>query len=88
KALYFWMENQTHDALNLLRKLLRTNPGDNIGARDHILAIRMGMTFEEFQESFDRGGFYDGDIVNWFDENYKNFPDEFEWWVKAIEEIG
>jgi len=85
KAFDFWTENQTLDALNLLRKLLRTNPVDNIGARDYILAIRMGMSFEGFQESFDQNGFYDGDIMDWFEENYKNFPDEFEWWVKTFE---
>ena len=87
KALYFWMENQTPDALNLLRKLLRTNPGDNIGARNYILAIRMGMSYDEFENLFDIGGFYDAKMFRWFEENYKNFPDEFDWWEKAIEEI-
>ncbi len=88
KALFFWIENKTTEALQLLRKLLKTNPGDNIGARNFILAIRMGMDFERFQKKFDKGGFYDNTLTNWFYKNYKKFPDEFDWWDKAIEEIG
>lgn len=86
KAILLWREKKTEEALDLLRKLLRTNPNDNIGARDYILAIRMNMSFEEFERRFNKGGYYDIDLVNWFDENYKKFPDEFEWWEKTIEE--
>lgn len=86
KALSAWEKNETDEALTLFRKLLRTNPNDNIGARDFILAIRMNMGYDEFQDTFDKGGYYDMELMDWFDENYKRFPDEFEWWEKAIEE--
>ena len=85
KAMSLWDNGDTEEALNLLRKLLKTNPYDNIGARHYILAIRMGMSLKEFEERFDRGGYYDSELSDWFDENYNDFPDEFEWWKKEIE---
>ncbi len=85
KAMSLWDNGDTEEALNLLRKLLKTNPYDNIGARHYILAIRMGMSLKEFERRFDRGGYYDSELSDWFDENYNDFPDEFEWWKKEIE---
>lgn len=85
KAISLWESREIDDALNLFRKLLKTNPGDNVGARDYILAIRMNMSFEEFENRFNKGGYYDTELSDWFDENYKKFPDEFGWWEKAIE---
>ena len=87
RALSFWMQGKTEDALELLRGLLKSNPGDNVGARDFILAIRMNMSFEEFEERFDKGGYCDSDLTDFFYENYQKFPDEFGWWDKAIEEM-
>ncbi|MEA2006416.1 MAG: tetratricopeptide repeat protein [Acidobacteriota bacterium] len=86
KAISLWRNKEIDNALDLFRKLLRTNPGDNVGARDYILAIRMGMSFEKFEERFNKGGYYDMKLVNWFDKNYKKFPDEFDWWEEAIKE--
>ncbi|MFQ6034619.1 MAG: tetratricopeptide repeat protein [Sedimentisphaerales bacterium] len=86
KAISLWKKGQIDDALDLLRKLLKTNPGDNVGARDYILAIRMNMSFEEFENRFNKGGYYDMELSDWFDRNYKKFPDEFGWWEKAVEE--
>ena len=86
KAISLWDKGGTEEALDLFRKLLRTNPGDNVGARDFILAIRMNMTFEEFENRFNKSGYYDMELTDWFDKNYKNFPDEFHGWEKAVEE--
>ncbi len=86
KALSAWMNDETDEALGLLRKLLRTNPGDNIGARDFILAIRMKMSFDEFQDRFEKDGYYDSELIDWFENNYSKFPDEFDWWEKAVEQ--
>ena len=61
RALSFWAQGKTEDALDILRRLLKSNPGDNVGARDFILAIRMDMSFEEFERRFDKGGYYDND---------------------------
>ena len=85
KALSLWENEETDDALELFRKLLKTNPGDNVGARDYILAIRMDMSFEDFERRFNKGGFYDNEMINWFEKNYKKFPDDFDWWEKAVE---
>ena len=43
------------------------------------------MSFVDFEERFNKGGFYDQDLDNWFEENYKKFPEEFRRWEKAIE---
>jgi len=86
KAISLWNNNEINGALDLFRKLLKTNPGDNVGARDYILAIRMNMSFEDFEKRFNKGGFYDMELSDWFDKNYKSFPDEFDWWEKAVEE--
>jgi len=86
KAILLWKKKDVDAALDLFRRLLRMNPGDNVGARDYILAIRMNMSFEAFEKQFNKGGYYDSEAVEWFDENYKKFPDEFGWWKKAIEE--
>lgn len=84
KALFLWAQGENEKALELLRKLLKTNPNDNVGARDYILAIRMGLSFDDFEDRFDRGGFYDSELSDWFQENYKKFPDEFDWWEKDL----
>ena len=86
KAVSLWESKENDDALDLFMKLLETNPGDNVGVRNYILAIRMNMSFEEFEKRFNKGGYYDSELVEWFDKNYKKFPDEFDWWEKAIEE--
>jgi len=85
KAIDLWNNGENDDALDLFRKLLRTNPGDNAGVRDFILAIRMKMAYEAFEKRFNRGGYYDNELTDWFNENYKKFPDEFDWWDKAME---
>lgn len=86
KAISLWKNKEIDNALDLFRKLLKTNPGDNVGARDYILAIRMNMDFEEFEKRFNKGGYYNNELIEWFDKTYKKFPDEFDWWEKAIEE--
>jgi tetratricopeptide (TPR) repeat protein len=86
KAISLWGENKNDEALDLFRKILRTNPNDNPGVRYLILGIRMGMSYSEFDKQFDRGGYWDSDIDAWFAQNQGKFPEEFDWWEKAIEE--
>jgi tetratricopeptide (TPR) repeat protein len=86
KGISLWIENKNREALDLFRKLLKTNPNDNPGVRDFILGIRMGMSYREFEKKFDRGGFYDSELDVWFERNRGKFPEEFDWWEKAIEE--
>jgi len=84
KAISLWENKKIDDALDLFRKLLKTNPNDNVGARYYILAIRMKISFEEFEKRFNKGGYYDMELSDWFYENYKRFPDEFDWWDEDI----
>ena len=46
----------------------------------------MGMSLDDFEDRFNKGGYYDSEMIDWFDRNYKDFLDEFSWWEKAIEE--
>jgi len=88
KALLEWEDGNNDKALELLRKLLRTNPNDNVGARDYILAIRMGFSMLGFEDRFNKGGYYDMDLAIWFEEHARKFPDEFDWWFEEMEERG
>jgi len=85
QALLFWKEDTIDSALNLFRKLLHSNPNDNLGVRYFILAIRKNIKFSEFDEWFNKKGFYTNEIDHWFYNNYLLFPEEFEWWEKELE---
>ena len=87
KAILYWNYGKNQDALNLLRKLLRSNPNNNIVTRYFILAIRMKMSHFAFERQFSKHGFYDSDLTAWFDKNYRAFPDEFDWWQEEIEKF-
>jgi len=78
KALSLWDEGKDEDALEVLRKLLSANPPDNFGARHYILGINEGMTFSEFENRFNKGGFYDDDLSDWFQSHRGDYPEEFE----------
>ena len=88
KAMNLWLKGENEDALDLLRKLLRSNPIDNIGARTYILAIRLGMKFGEFESQMmsEQGYGYDGKKMMEFEEKMKDFPDEFDWWFEVVNE--
>jgi len=86
KGVSFWEEGNTEEALKIFRNLLRMNPNDNPGVRYYILAVRMGMSLEEFEGTFEEGGYWTSKIIEWFEANYKRFPEEFEWWEKLLEE--
>jgi tetratricopeptide (TPR) repeat protein len=79
-----WKRGFIEEPLAIFRKLLRTNPRDNQGARYNILAIRMGLAFDEWEKPFEitRDGKISldaGKLSNWFDENAPKFEDEFKW---------
>ena len=84
-----WEQKKTDEALEIFRKLLKSNPNDNIGARQNILAIRLGLK-SDYEKMFtleDNPGYLDGSKSNeWFAKHSEKFPDEFGWWFKAVEE--
>lgn len=86
KGVILWDNGKTDEALEIFRKLLKSNPNDNVGVRDFILAIRMDMSFEEYEERFNKGGYYDSESIEWFEENAPNYQDEFGWWFEWAEE--
>lgn len=86
KAMMEWDDGNLEEALDILRKLLQSNPQDNVGARQFILAIRKGMTYTEFEERFNMGGFYNAEIIRWFNQHARDYPDDFDWWFKEMEE--
>lgn len=88
KALSEWDQGNNEEAAQLLRKLFKTNPQDNIGARYYILAIRLGFTLAGFEDRFNKGGYYNNDLNNWFDEHASRYPEEFDSWLKEMEKQG
>ncbi len=82
-----WESGEEKQALEIFRKLLKTNLNDNIGARYNILAIRLGLG-SDYEEKFackDDPDYIDANkIWNWFEKHRKRFPDEFDWWFKAV----
>src|SRR5947209_5365511 len=58
QALTQWERGETEAALDLFRKLLRACPQDNIGTRHYLLAMREGMTWSQFENRFNEGGYY------------------------------
>jgi tetratricopeptide (TPR) repeat protein len=88
QAIARWQAGDTDAALGLLRNLLRSCPNDNVGARDYLLAVRLGMTFDEFERTFKTGlgclGYDAAKMWDWFDENSSRFPDEFDEWKQAV----
>lgn len=86
KGLSEWKIGNKVSALDILRKQLELNPNDNVGVRQFILAIRMGLTLSQFEKKFDKGGYYDSELMDWFDSNFKKFPAEFSGWISHFEE--
>ncbi len=88
-ALELWEQGKNEEALDIFRRLLKANPHDNIGARHNILAIRLGLgaDYESEFETKDMPGYLDAlKVMNWFDKHVQKFPEEFEWWLKAVKE--
>ena len=85
QAIARWEAGDTETARDLFRNLLRSCPNDNVGARDYLLALRLGMTFAAFERKFKTGPGYDAlKMLDWFEENSPRFPDEFDGWKQAV----
>lgn len=84
KAMWLWEHDKTYAALNLFRKLLKTNPHDLFGVRHYILAISMGRDYYDFIKWVVECG-NDEIVWEWFEENYPKFPDEFARWREEAE---
>lgn len=94
EAIELWEENKTEEALDIFRRLLRANPGDNQGARYSILAIRLGLGTDWYTPFEVKDGPMAGQAIdaiatsNWFEKNGKKFSEEFDWLSDAMKELG
>lgn len=86
KALDWWQNAEHERALELFHHLLRTNPDDNAGVRHYILAIRLGLSFDDFEDKFNHGGFYTSELFDWFDQHAAQFPADFAAWRRAVDD--
>ena len=87
-AYKLWEDDHNEYALEIFRKLLKSNPNDNVGARYEILAILLGHGQEWQEEEFSAGreGMIDAiKSEKWFNRNAKKFPEEFNWWFEFAE---
>lgn len=85
-AFISWEENDFKLALEIYRKLLRVNINDNQGARYAILALRMKLGPDWDLKLMAKNGQMVGlieakKIDDWFNENSKNFPEEFNFLI-------
>jgi len=86
-----WDTGFTATALDIYRRLLRCNTNDNQGARHSILAIRLGLTKQEWQKPLE--SIHNGQVIGLdafkvskiFNKNAKRFPEEFQWWFELHE---
>lgn len=90
-ALLQWENGNERLALEIFRKLLASNPGDNIGARHSILALRLGYG-PDYEELFmpTTAPFFGLDaskLYGWFDSKSIKFPEEFHEWSEATKEL-
>lgn len=81
-----WKKEKREEALELFEKLLKSNPNDNGGVRYFILALLEGMSLNIFNKKFDKNGFWDTTIVEWFNEKVNTHQEYFDWWLKLFNE--
>lgn len=94
QATAFWEEKKVEEALDIFRRLLHANPGDNQGVRFYILAIRLGLGTDWYAPFEVKDGPMAGQAIDaissskWFEKNAKKFPEEFGWLRKAMKDLG
>ena len=87
-AQQLWGEGKIEESLDILRRLLKTNPHDNQGARHSILAIRLGLGTDWEEQFMVKEGPMTGQALEagplhkWFEKHAPEFPEEFDWLLK------
>ena len=78
-----WKDGKTDEALDIYRKLFRSNFDDNIGARYAIIALRMGLGYDQYiKQVWPQSSVPAEHISKWFRKNAPKFPEELEEWKK------
>ncbi len=87
-ATLLWMAEHKDNALAILLQLLKSDTGDNIGARYSIIAILEGYeSIEHFEEQFEseNGMGLDAMAMNeWFDKKAKKHKKVIGWWLELV----
>jgi tetratricopeptide (TPR) repeat protein len=86
KGINEWTCGNKDQALDIFRNLLSSNPNDNAGVRFYILAVKIGLSFDEYEERFESDDHRGMDVWDWFNENVEKYPEEFKEWVSLTKE--
>lgn len=84
-AALLWLNGDKKNALVIFKRLLKSNPNDNIGARYAIVALLDGVkSLFKFEEMFDDGkGHLNWEKQEkWFYERASKYKDEIGWWLE------
>jgi len=75
-GIMFWEIGEIDKALEILKRLYKLDPEDDIGVKYYILAILEGMGFEEFELTFGKNGGYDTkSLESWFNKYREKFEE-------------
>ena len=85
-----WRDGKTEETLVVYRKLFRSNLNDNIGARYAIIALRLGLPYEEYmRQVWPQSRMPAEHMDTWFRKHAPKFPEELvEWKQYCKDEIG
>lgn len=86
-AISRWEQGKTDEAADVFRNLLKTNYNDNPGVRFLLLAIREGMTFQQYEKRFSIGDLMDNKVLVWYRTHWKNYPEEFKFREDLIDQL-
>ncbi len=79
-----WEDGCKKCATEIYRRLFRSDPEDHTGARFALLSLLLDLS-PHWEEDIYPGalpGVVDGaGLDEWFEQNAKQFPDEFNWWL-------
>lgn len=79
-ATLLWLADNKKDALDILLKLLKSNPNDNIGARYCIVGLLEGFeSFEHMEEEFSLDW---QKQEKWFNKSAKKYKKIIGWWFE------
>ena len=85
-ALLRWKQGKAEEAMEVLRRLLKSNPTDNTGVRYDLLALKMhlGPDYSDLFLSPQEETVDPNQMDGWFNAHSKAFPEEFAWWWEKM----
>ncbi len=83
RAFSWWQDKQPEMALELLLKIFKACPDDNLGARYLILALRQNLTFAAFERKFSS----DRAMEKWFQRDARKFAADFDAYFEHLKQF-